>query len=197
MREWIKGYLSAQERAVASIDPAAVEKLVHLLVEVHARDGQVFTCGNGASAANASHFAADLGKNASGALVKRGFRPFRILSLNDNTPWMTALANDYCYEEVYSRQLANYARAGDLLIAISVSGNSPNVIKAMEYAKEHGVKTVAIVAAQRGKAAVLADHVVVVEDPHYGRSEDAHMTILHMAAFAFVEQAVQPAAAQG
>ena len=96
------------------------------------KDRQIFVCGNGGSAANASHFVTDLGKGASDAIGRR----FRCLSLNDNVPWMTAIGNDYAYADVFRRQLENYARPGDLLMAMSVSGNSPNVIQAVEWAAD-------------------------------------------------------------
>ena len=110
-----------------------------------------------------------------------------MLSLNDNVSWMTALGNDYAYEEVYVRQLVNYARAGDIALAMSVSGNSPNLVKAIEWSKMHGVFTAALVGGRRGKLAELADEAVVIESEHYGRVEDAQMTICHMLCYAFME----------
>jgi len=139
--------------------------------------------GNGGSAANASHFVTDLGKGASDKVGKR----FRCLSLNDNVSWMTALGNDYAYEDVYVRQLENYARPGDLVLVMSVSGNSPNVVKAVEWAKRHGVYIVALIGGKRGRLAELADEPVVIDSHHYGRVEDAHMAICHMLCYAFIE----------
>jgi D-sedoheptulose 7-phosphate isomerase len=110
-----------------------------------------------------------------------------VLSLNDNVSWMTALANDYAYDQVFVRQLRNYGKPGDLVLAMSVSGSSPNVVKVLEWAKEHGLITVALVGAKRGRMAELADQVIVVNDTHYGRVEDAHMGICHMICYAFME----------
>jgi D-sedoheptulose 7-phosphate isomerase len=146
---------------------------------------QVFTCGNGGSAANASHFATDLGKGASDKLGKR----FRVLSLNDNVSWMTALGNDYAYDEVFVGQLQNYARPGDLLLVMSVSGNSPNVVKVVEWANAHDLHTIALVGGRRGKLAELARDVIVIGDEHYGRVEDCHMHICHLLCYAFMEGA--------
>ena len=123
MQQWIADYLTAQKRAVDTLNPTELAPLVETLRDAWKRDAQVFAIGNGGSAANASHFAVDLGKGASDVLPRR----FRVLSLTDNLPWITALGNDYRYEEIFSRQLANYARPGDVLIAASVSGNSPNL----------------------------------------------------------------------
>ncbi len=181
--QWIADYLEAQKRAVDSVKPAEIAALVETLRVAWSRDQQIFAIGNGGSAANASHFAVDLGKGSSDKLPRR----FRVLSLTDNVAWMTALGNDYSYDEIFSRQLANYARSGDVLIAASVSGNSPNLVKAYEWAKAHGVKTLALVGAKRGRLAELADQVVVIEDTHYGRVEDVQMHILHILCYAFME----------
>src|SRR5208282_3849385 len=129
--------------------------------------------GNGGSAANASHFATDLGKGASDKVGRR----FRCMSLNDNVMWMTALANDYSYEDIFVRQLENFSESRDLVLALSVSGRSPNVVKAVEWANEHGLETIALVGGQRGALAQLARHVVVIESTHYGVVEDSHMAI--------------------
>jgi len=180
---WITNYLAAQNRAVEALDAVAVAALVDTLRVAH-RDGrQVLVCGNGGSAANASHFVTDLGKSASDKLGKR----FRTISLNDCVSWMTAIGNDYSYEDVFLRQLENYGSAGDVVIAISVSGNSPNIVKALEWAKANGLRTIALVGAKRGMAAEIADQVIAVADTHYGRVEDVQMHILHMMCYAFVE----------
>ena len=104
-----------------------------------------------------------------------------------NVGWLTALANDYAYEDVFAGQLQNYGNAGDLVLGLSVSGNSPNCVKALEWAKAHGLLTVALVGARRGRMAEVAEQVIVINDTHYGRVEDAQMGICHMACYAFVE----------
>src|SRR5271155_2964406 len=127
MNQWLKEYQEAQESVIRGIPLEAVGNLIESLRQVNKRNGRIFVFGNGGSAANASHFATDLGKGASD---KTGGR-FQVLSLNDNVSWMTALANDYSYEEVFAGQLKNYARPGDFVLALSVSGNSPNCVKAL------------------------------------------------------------------
>ena len=181
--DWIGRYLQKQKEALDSIPREAVARLVNRFRAALAEDRQIFVFGNGGSAANASHFITDLGKGASDKVGKR----FRCLSLNDNVSWITALGNDYAYEDVYVRQLENYARPGDLVLVMSVSGNSPNIIKAVEWAKRHGVYTVALVGGKRGRLAELADEPVVIESQHYGRVEDAHMAVCHMLCYAFME----------
>jgi D-sedoheptulose 7-phosphate isomerase len=100
---------------------------------------------------------------------------------------MTAIANDYAYEDVFVRQLENYGKAGDVVLSLSVSGNSPNCVKALEWAKKNGLVTIALVGGKRGKMAEIAEHVIVINDTHYGRVEDAQMGICHMLCYAFME----------
>jgi D-sedoheptulose 7-phosphate isomerase len=183
LKDWMAGYLSAQKAALDSIDLAAVGRLIERLRRAVNEDRQVFVFGNGGSAANSSHFATDLGKGSSDKIGKR----FRVLSNNDNVSWITALGNDYAYEDVYLRQLENYARPGDFVLALSVSGNSPNVVKAVEWAKRHGVFTAVLVGGKRGRLAEIADEAIVIDSTHYGRAEDAHMAICHMLCYAFME----------
>lgn len=183
MQSWISRYLDDQHKVISSIPAAEVEKLINLVKATWAADRQIFGVGNGGNMASMSHFATDLGKGASDKTGKR----FRIITLADNTAWLTAIGNDYHYDDVFVRPLQNYAQAGDLLIASSVSGNSPNLVKAVEWATGHGVKTVSLVGAKRGKLAEVSDQVIVIDDTHYGRVEDAQMTILHMICYAFME----------
>jgi len=181
--QWITDYLQAQRAVYETIPVEAVAALIELLRDAVREDRQIFVFGNGGSAANASHFATDLGKGSSDKIGRR----FRVLSLCDNVPWLTAIGNDYAYEDVFVRQLENYGRAGDVALAISVSGNSPNCVKALEWAKAHGLKTVSLVGGKRGRMAEIADRVIVLNDVHYGRVEDAQMTICHLLCYAFIE----------
>jgi D-sedoheptulose 7-phosphate isomerase len=183
MKQWVSDYLATEKAALDSIPAEAVAKLIELLRAALREERQIFVFGNGGSAANASHFATDLGKGASDKTGKR----FRVLALNDNVSWMTALANDYAYEDVFVRQLQNYARPGDLAFGLSVSGSSPNCVKALTWAKENGLRTIALVGGKRGRMAEIADHVIVINDTHYGRAEDAQMGICHMLCYAFME----------
>ncbi len=183
MKDWIAEYIAAQKTALDSIPHDSVEKMIRTLQQALKEDRQIFVFGNGGSAANASHFVTDLGKGASDKVGKR----FRCLSLNDNVSWLTALGNDYSYEEVFVRQLTNYAKAGDVVLVMSVSGNSPNVVRAVEWAGKNGLTTIALVGRKQGRLAALAQQVVVIQSEHYGRVEDAHMGICHMLCYAFME----------
>ena len=181
--DWICRYLQKQKEALDSIPQDAVARLVDRFRAALAEDRQIFVFGNGGSAANASHFVTDLGKNSSEAMPS----PFRVLSLTDNTPWITALGNDYAFEDIFLRQLKNYGQQADVVIGVSVSGNSPNLVRAFEWARAQGLTTVALVGGKRGRMADLADELIVIDETHYGRVEDAQMHILHMLAYAFVE----------
>jgi D-sedoheptulose 7-phosphate isomerase len=183
MKQWIGNYIEAQKAALDAISPAAVAQIIETLRQALDEDRQVFVFGNGGSATNASHFATDLGKGASDKLGRR----FRVLSLNDNVGWLSALANDYAYEDVFAGQLQNYGRPGDVALSLSVSGNSPNCVKALEWAKQHGLRTIALVGAKRGRMAEVAEQVITINDTHYGRVEDAQMGVCHLLCYAFME----------
>ena len=183
MREWISDYIKQQKTALDSIPVEAVAEIINVFKEALAQDRQIFIFGNGGSASNASHFITDLGKGASDKLGSR----FRCLSLNDNISWITALGNDYSYEDVFQKQLQNFARPGDIVMTLSVSGNSPNLVKAIDWAVNNGMYTIALVGAKRGRLAQLAQKVVVINSEHYGRVEDAHMGVCHMICYAFME----------
>jgi D-sedoheptulose 7-phosphate isomerase len=183
MKDWITSYIKTHAAVVQAIPHDALPPLIEVLRDALAHERQIFVCGNGGSAANASHFVTDLGKGSSDK-VGRGFR---CMSLNDNVSWMTALGNDYSYEDVFVRQLANYGKSGDVLFVLTVSGNSPNIVKAVTWAREHGLRTIALVGGKRGRAAEIADVVVAVDSTHYGQVEDVHMTICHLLCYAFME----------
>jgi len=182
--DFIKNYINEQSNTLQSLPSEKIDGLIDIFVKIWKDDRQIFVFGNGGSAANASHFITDLSKGASDALPRR----FRGMSLNDNTPWMTALGNDYHYDEIFVRQLMNFARPGDLVMVMSVSGNSPNLVKAVSWARQNGVFTVAFVGGKKGQLADIADYVIVSDSTHYGRVEDAHMGICHMICYYFMEK---------
>jgi len=188
LNNWISDYIKVHCQTLATVPIEKVADLRTRFDRALQGDHQVFVCGNGGSAANASHFVTDLGKGASDAIGKR----FRCLSLNDNTPWMTAIGNDYAYDDVFVRQLENFARPGDLLMTMSVSGNSPNVIKAVKWARKNRLVTVGLTGGGGGQLAMLADFVIRIDDAHFGRVEDAHMLICHLLCYSYMEEAEPP-----
>src|SRR5918996_102875 len=116
MKTFVSDYLEAQKKALDSIPAPQVNELINKFIEAWKEDRQIFVFGNGGSAANASHFVTDLGKGASDKMSK----PFRCLSLNDNMSWITAIGNDYAFEDIFKRQLENYAKPGDVIMVMSV-----------------------------------------------------------------------------
>ncbi|GAB3971048.1 SIS domain-containing protein [Spirosoma terrae] len=182
-KAYFEAYLERQKAAYDAIPIDQVEYIINLIKTCWQEDRQLFAFGNGGSASNVSHFITDLGKSASDRMGKR----FRCMSLNESISWITALGNDYAYEDVYVQQLHNYAQPGDLVLTLSVSGNSPNVVKAVQWAKDHGLTTIALVGGKGGRLASVADEVIIVQDEHYGRVEDAQMTICHMLCYGFIE----------
>ena len=184
MRPQIDDYLARLRVAIDSLPQDRIADLGELLFRAY-RDGKhVFTLGNGGSASTASHMACDLAKNT----IDSNMRRFRILSLNDNVSLLTALANDLGYENVFSEQLKNLIRAGDVLIVISASGNSPNVLGAIRYAQERSAEVAAIVGFGGGRAAQLADLAIVVDSDHYGIVEDVHLVLNHILVDYFKER---------
>ena len=181
--QWIDAYVAAQDRAIRSVPAAEIAAVIEVVKRAGREGRRIFVCGNGGNAANAAHFTTDLGKNASAASAS----PFRVLSLADNVSWMTAIGNDFAFEDVFVRQLTNHAQPGDLLLVTSVSGSSPNLVAACRWAKEHGLETIALVGGKRGAVAPLADHLLVIEEGHYGRVEDAQMNVLHMICYSICE----------
>jgi len=188
MKSYLSQYIKAHKEALDAIPLEQVEALIELFSKAWQEDRKIFVFGNGGSAANASHFVTDLGKSASDALKK----PFHCLSFNDNVSWITAIGNDYAFEDVFLRQLKTLASSGDILFTMSVSGNSPNLVTAVKWAKEQGLYVVALVGAGRGRLAALADFVIAIDSMHYGRVEDAHMGICHMICYAFIEKEANP-----
>lgn len=183
MKDFLSSYIAHQKGTLDTIPLEKVSEIIGIFREALVKDQQIFVFGNGGSAANASHFVTDLGKGSS----DKTWRRFRCMSLNDNTPWITALGNDYAYDEIFLRQLMNFAKKGDIVFVMSVSGNSPNLVKACSWAKDNGIYVIALVGGKKGTLARIADVVVAVEDTHYGRVEDAHMGVCHMIAYAFME----------
>jgi D-sedoheptulose 7-phosphate isomerase len=183
MHDYIKEYKYRSLKALEKISEEAVASLIDLLAEARDARRQIFVCGNGGSAATSSHFANDLGKGASVGREKK----FRILSLTDNVPWISAVANDTDYSEIFVEQLKNYAEPADTLVSFSGSGNSRNVIKAVDWANKNGLITIGITGRPGGRLATLAKHPVFVESSHMGNIEEGHFLIQHLVAYYFME----------
>ena len=183
MKDYFKDYLDRFKEVVNSISEEQVAEVREILKKAIEEDRQIFVFGNGGSAMSTSHFATDMLKGAGDTLGKR----VKIISLNDNAGLLTALGNDYSFDDVFSHQLKTLANPGDIVITLSVSGSSPNLVKAFEWANKNNVKTIALVGGRKGLLADIADTSVVIDSLHYGYVEDAHMIMCHMIAFSFIE----------
>jgi D-sedoheptulose 7-phosphate isomerase len=170
-------------QAIESIDLEKVQQATAILASARDADRHIFVCGNGGSASTASHFACDMVKGAS----FRRDRRFRVMALTDSLPTITAYSNDVSYECVFVEQLKNFAGPGDVLIAISGSGNSPNVLRAMEYANSIDCRTIALSGRDGGKLGPLAQLNIQASIPHMGRIEDVHMIVMHMICYYFMD----------
>ena len=179
----VEDYLGQLTSAIDAVDATSVNAWIDRLVRARAEGATVFVCGNGGSAATASHFATDIGKGASFGKPVR----FRVVALTDSMSTITAYANDVGFEVVFAEQLRNLAQPGDVLVTISGSGSSPNILRVIEAAKELGVDVVALTGFTGGKSGPLADIHVNVPSDHMGRIEDAHMALCHAVAFSFIE----------
>lgn len=168
-------YLHSLSRALSELDLDAVDRIGSRLWQAYADGRRIFIIGNGGSAATASHMACDLAK---GATVP-GKPRVRAMSLTDNVAHMTAIGNDIGYEKVFTEQLANLAEAGDLLVVFSASGNSPNILDALRWAKTAGVETIGILGFDGGSAAPLVDLRLIVPSWNYGVVEDCHLVLEH------------------
>lgn len=169
--------------ALDTVDLDRVEALIEVFRKARAEDRQIFVFGNGGSAATANHFACDIVKGASYGRDKR----FRIMALSEQVATLTAYSNDVGYESVFVEPLKNFARPGDIVMAISGSGNSENVIRAIEYANSIGCYTVGLSGMSGGRLRPSVDLSVHVPANHMGRVEDAHFFVCHMVCYHFMD----------
>ncbi len=179
----VADYRSAFLSEMAAVDLTKVQAFIDLLVQARADGRTVFVAGNGGSAATSSHFATDLGKGASYGQPTR----FRVVALTDSMSTLTAYANDVGFEVVFAEQLVNLAQPGDILVTISGSGRSANIIAAQNRAKELGLTRVALTGFDGNLSGKLSEIHINVPSDHIGRIEDAHMSICHMVAFNFID----------
>jgi D-sedoheptulose 7-phosphate isomerase len=177
IREYLFDYCEGLKKALDSVSPEKFEELVRLFESAYHDERQIFLMGNGGSGGTASHLACDFNKGVSFGLQKR----FRVICLNDNMSTLTAYANDVSYDEVFVEPLKNFLRPGDLVIGISGSGNSPNVLKAIAYANSRDAHTVGLCGFDGGKLAGLARTPLVVPVDDMQKAEDVHLILLHVA----------------
>jgi D-sedoheptulose 7-phosphate isomerase len=178
-KEWtgVDDYLGDFVKLLAQVDRKQVDKMVDLVTEAYILEKTVFIIGNGGSGANASHLCEDLGKGTLHDFEKQ--RRLKVMSLTDNTPYILAWGNDTAYDRIFVEQLKNFVEKDSLLIAISGSGNSPNVINCIEYANSHGMKTLGVTGYDGGKLKKIAHHNLHVPSWNMGMVESVHSTLFH------------------
>ena len=177
IEKFSKAYFDYLKEIFDKVDVADIRGFVEVILDARERGVTIFFMGNGGSAATASHFANDLAFGTNDYI-----KPFKVMSITDNVPVLTALGNDYGYEDIFIRQLKVYGKEGDVLVGISASGNSANLLSAFEYASTAKIKTVALTAFDGGKIKKMADQGVHIPTgmKEYGPAEDLHMILDHI-----------------
>ena len=169
-------YFAQLEQMVRDISLPDLQNILHWLEEAYHNGHRIFIMGNGGSAATASHFALDLAKNT----IIPGAPRLKAISLTDHVPLITAWSNDTAYEHIFAEQLANLVEPGDIVLGISASGNSLNVINAIRLAKQYRAYTVALLGARGGKIKDMVDAYVLAPGQNIEQEEDAHMVLTHV-----------------
>lgn len=183
--EYFDGYAAELTRAASTVSRDALHAAQALLKDCMRRDNNVFSCGNGGSAAIANHLVCDFGK---GMRADTTLRP-RVRSLSSGPEILTAIGNDLSYADTFSHQLEGFGRPGDLLISVSSSGDSENIVRAVQWAKDNGMGTIAMTGFAGGRSAALADVSLHVASENYGVVEDMHQSLMHALA-QFVRQSL-------
>jgi phosphoheptose isomerase len=168
-------YTSELARAASTVDQASLDRAASTLLDAYMRGARVFSCGNGGSAAIANHMQCDQVK---GLRTGTDLTP-RFVSLSSNVEVLTAIANDLAYEDVFTYQLQSQSEPGDVLIAVSSSGRSPNIVRVLTWARDNGVATIALTGFSGGGARTVADVAIHVDSTNYGIIEDLHQAITH------------------
>jgi D-sedoheptulose 7-phosphate isomerase len=168
-------YFGCLSETIEDLPFATMDQIAETLLRAHDRGRMIYLFGNGGSAALASHFACDLGKGTANGTGKR----FRVLALTDNVPLMTAWSNDSKYEDIFAEQLSNFVQRDDIAFAISGSGNSPNVLRALKLARSAGAITVGLTGYQGGKMKDLCDQCMIVPSDNMQIIEDLHLCVAH------------------
>jgi D-sedoheptulose 7-phosphate isomerase len=174
----IREYMAVFDEVLRGIDHADIATCADILRKARDSGAMIYVAGNGGSASTATHLANDLGK----ATKASGMPPMRVVSMSDNVSWLTALGNDEGYDRVFAGQMENFAKAGDVLIVISTSGNSGNLVRAVELAKEVGVTSIGILGFKGGKLKEMVDASVWLPSPvgAYGPVETAHSLVVDL-----------------
>lgn len=179
--EIIEEYISELKHTLDSLDRKKIALAISMIMTAYKNGRKVFIMGNGGSAANASHLACDLSKNTLERIYDLKEKGFKVYSLTDNTPLMTAFANDLSFDEIFLQQIRHLVEKDDLVIALSGSGNSLNVIKAVRYARKNGARSIGILGFMKGgKLGRMVDCAIIAQSQKYGPCEDVQLIIDHI-----------------
>lgn len=182
-----KKYFNELKKNLDKISIDDIEMAVDILHHAYSDNKHIFILGNGGSAATASHFACDLGKGTLASKDNKKTKRFKVTSLTDNVATMTAWSNDINYNHIFSEQLKNLLSQGDVVIGISVSGNSPNILNAIKLARAHKAKTISLTGFDGGKLAKISDVSLIARINKYDVAEDIHLTLSHIITRYFLE----------
>jgi D-sedoheptulose 7-phosphate isomerase len=181
MKEVINEYLESIKEIISQLDVESISRVLEAINNAYLNKKRIFVIGNGGSAATANHFACDLGKNA----IKDDENRFKIISLCESTSCITAYGNDVGYENIFEEQLKNLMQNEDLLICISASGNSPNIIKAVNFAKKKKSLIIGITGFNGGRLKDISDININVPSDLYEKIEDIHLILMHIIVYWF------------
>ena len=187
-KSWSKKYIKTLKKLLDQIDGSVVENAVGILHAAYEQGKRVYIIGNGGSASTATHMASDLSKTVMGKRKNSRIRGFKATALSDNPSLVTAWGNDTGFENIYSEQLNNLGEGGDVLVAISSSGNSQDIVKAVKVAKKLGIKTISISGYGGGKISKMSDVAFVTNHHEYGPVEDIQLIVNHILTFYFQEK---------
>jgi len=176
----IRSYMCELKKTIDNLPIKDVEKVAEIIFNAYSNDKQIFIIGNGGSASTASHFSCDLNKGTLKRVYDDDEKRLRVISLTDNVSLLTAYGNDLGYDDIFSQQLKNLVNKGDVLIAITGSGNSRNILKGIEAAKKAKATVIGILGFKGGKAKEIVDYCIIVPSEHYGRIEDVQMILAHV-----------------
>ena len=178
--EFIKNYFKELKETIDKISVEDIKRVTNIIYKAYKRDKQIFIIGNGGSASTASHFACDLSKGTLQRIYDEKEKRFRVISLTDNVAHLTALANDLDYNDIFSQQLRNLVNPDDIVIAITGSGNSQNILNAADTASKSGAITIGFLGFDGGKLKDKVDYYIHIPSNHYGRIEDLHLVLSHL-----------------
>jgi phosphoheptose isomerase len=170
-----RAYFEELAKAAAAMDPVSFDRATEVLLDAYTKGGSVFSCGNGGSASVANHLQCD---HVKGVRTGTDLEP-RVISLSNSIELLTAIANDYGYEDSFAYQLRAQSRPGDVLVVISSSGRSPNIVRALQWACDNELRTIALTGFDGGGARSLAEVAIHVDSTNYGIVEDLHQSVMH------------------